>query len=774
MKLPILNELETTRDMIDVFAGYNHNLRIGEGEFYDMKNLTSTNYPVLSPRGRRGLFAMPTNANGLISKDSLCYVEGQYFIINGYKVDMNLSTNPEDCPKTLVSMGAYVIIMPDKKYINVADVTDWGNIEASFTTKATVNFEMCKVDGSEYGKVHKSNEAPESPENLALWIDTSSTPNVLKQYSATSAMWITIPTTYIKISCEGSGMGKPFEVNDGVTISGIEVKQLSDLNNTMIIWAKGDDYIVVTGILDNVIPQDKPITIKRQMPNMDFITESGNRLWGCRYGVAVNGEVVNEIYASKLGDFKNWNCFMGVSTDSYAATVGTDGQFTGAVTHLGYPIFFKENYMHKVYGNYPSNYQINTTACRGVQKGSHKSLAIVNEVLYYKSRTGICAYDGSLPKEISYALGDVPYSNAVACSHGNKYYISMHDDTGNNANWGHPYVSSNMLYLQQSFGAIQDRKTLSVDGWELPVYLDPTQNLLPYPYIDSKVSGLGVSFVENGDGTIDVSGTSTGFPAFTIATEMKFIEGVVYRMESNLENCDIFIAYDDESGVRQWIGKGTNFLWKKEYTLYKIYLQVSSGKTVSGTVKPVLKCVDNSFMITQAYEAKKNSYQLVLDKDDGSEATKWNLFVYDTAKGMWHKEDNARVDEFCSCRGELYYIDHADGYIKTMFGSGTVDSHKVSWMAETGKIGTDQPDKKYISKLNIRMSLELGARMLVYIQYDSSDAWEYLFRMEGTNLRSFTVPIRPKRCDHLRLRFEGEGEVKIYSISKTIEQGSDV
>ena len=167
------------------------------------------------------------------------------------------------------------------------------------------------------------------------------------------------------------------------------------------------------------------------MPLLDFVIESGNRLWGCRYGENANGDVVNEIYASKLGDFKNWNCFMGISTDSYVASCGTDGQWTGAITHLGYPIFFKENYLHKVYGNYPSNYQIQTTECRGVQKGCGKSLAIVNEKLFYKSINGICVYDGSLPSEISQAFGDIRYSEAVGGSHNNKYYVSMKSEEDN-------------------------------------------------------------------------------------------------------------------------------------------------------------------------------------------------------------------------------------------------------------------------------------------------------------------------------------------------------
>ena len=54
-----------------------------------------------------------------------------------------------------------------------------------------------------------------------------------------------------------------------------------------------------------------------------------------------DGKAVNEIYASKLGDFKNWNCYAGRSTDSYVATRGSDGPFTGAADYLGSPLFFR-------------------------------------------------------------------------------------------------------------------------------------------------------------------------------------------------------------------------------------------------------------------------------------------------------------------------------------------------------------------------------------------------------------------------------------------------
>ena len=576
MKYPLLNELPVSREMIDSFGGYNHNLRIGAGEFYDMENLTSAHYPVLSPRPRRGIFATPDRPQGLIAKDALCYVDGGDFVMGEYRVAMQLSRDA--APKTLISMGAYVIIMPDKKYINTADITDYGSIEASVTTITPVTFELCKLDGTGYSDAVAQDTEPSGPENMDLWIDTSSVPNALKQYSSTNAMWVSIATTYIKISA--TGLGKPFSVGDGVTISGVSA--VDGLNNTMIVWDRSDDYIVVTGIIDRVTTQEAAITVARRMPNMDFVVESGNRLWGCRYGTDVNGNMVNEIYASKLGDFKNWNCFMGISTDSYAVTVGTDGQFTGAITHLGSPLFFKENCMHKVYGN-SLPFGVQDTACRGVQTGCGGSLAIVNEVLYYKSRSAVCAYDGSLPVEISTALGEVVYSDAVAGAIGNKYYISMKDGGG---------------------------------------------------------------------------------------------------------------AY--------------------------------------------------------------------------------HLFVYDTAKGMWHREDNTQALSFCSCRGDLYFIDAADSKIKTVLGTGTPEAESVRWMAETGVIGTDSPDKKYISRLDVRMNIPIGTTVDFYIQYDSEEEWEMLFPLEGHTLRSFTVPIRPHRCDHFRLRIEGDGPAKVYSICKNMEQGSEV
>lgn len=74
----------------------------------------------------------------------------------------------------------------------------------------------------------------------------------------------------------------------------------------------------------------------------------------------------------------------------------------------------------------------------------------------------------------------------------------------------------------------------------------------------------------------------------------------------------------------------------------------------------------------------------------------------------------------------------------------------------------------------MRMSMDIGAEVRVFAQYDFSEEWELIYALHGNNLRSFSIPVMPKRCDHMRLRIEGEGMVRIYSITKTIEQGSEL
>lgn len=554
-RLPELYADDISREMLNKFRGYRHELACDEGQMYDMQNLTSDFYPMLSTRPGRSVFAEPINCQGIISKDVFCYVDGPEIVIGDQRISLGLSTDPAKCPKRLISMGAYVIIYPDKKYINTKDTSDSGSMECEFVSSGNVILSPVDANGN-----------PGSDEYLSI--------------SATAF--------------DGTVIDDGFNIGDVVKISGIKAvsgkvtaDQADAINGYKRVY---NVYNSIVPVHHLVIKNDAglssaatiavTLSVTRKLPDMDYICESNNRLWGCRYGMNADGEFINEIYASALGDFKNFNLFEGTAADSYAASLGSDGAFTGCINYGGYPIFFKETTIHKVYGNYPANYQIVSDSERGVQDGCDYSLAIVNDVLFYKARDAVVAYDGSAPVTVSDDLGDTRYSGAVGGAHRNKYYISMCDDEGN-----------------------------------------------------------------------------------------------------------------------------------------------------------------------------------------------YSLFVYDTKRKMWHREDATCAIDMCNHLGELYFLD-SSGIIFDV-DPKYPDEGRIPWYAESGLIGLDDPDQKYISRLLIRLSCQYDADIRICIDYDSIGAWEQIYKLTGQETRTYTIPIRPRRCDHFRLRFEGHGSVKIISITKSIESGGD-
>lgn len=803
--LPMINPENVSRDFIDVFGGYNHNLRIGDNEFYDMKNMSSSCYPLLATRQKRG--SVPASAVdkdkvvGMIYRSAFYYVTAVYGPFNRYvepltlhKLDGDTHTvikqfDLEDCvsseQKKLIMMGAYMLIFPDKVYVNVENPEDYGNIECEVeTTNDTVTIQPCLEDGSVISIDYVGDKSPTDYGEGFVWVDTSVDPASVKRYSTKQDVWIPVLFQYIRLTGNNTEIASGFDVGDGVKISGVSIgSEDYDLNGVSILRAKPDDNsLVVSGVFTNdsikvfeqiedrgdyykirvfcdksvvanqfrdkvfifgdkeytcqsntaakpyeywidndysmssfqadyltvdatvpwtagdpfknvnvvrqvsngitesiverteddnfyvklgtknsnfnvfkythdgsmsavvkltaqnssylfiengrriisgtkiypikrgdskglyeitltfptgntyplgkialkpdyVVEHTDPIKFERKMPVMDYMVESGNRLWGCRYGKNADGDFVNEIYASKSGNtgFKNWQCFEGgIATNSYAVSRGIDGPWTGAICYLGHPVFFKENYIETVYGSFPAQFSINSVTARGVQHGSEKSLAILNEVLYYMSPEGVCQYNGSLPTNISYNFGDLRYSEAVACAFNGKYYIKMLDKNA------------------------------------APVFM-----------------------------------------------------------------------------------------------------------------------------------------------------------VYDSTRNLWHKEDDVDIRELCPIADDIYYV-FENWELRSLFGTGGQDPDPIEWYAETGIYGLSQTDSKYISRLNVRMALDKGSTVILSIQYDSSGVWERLCTVVRQNINPFTLPIKPRRCDHFRLRLEGTGGAKIYSISKTIEQGSDI
>lgn len=372
MKLPAMRFKDGIKKGKQVkFGGLNHNLGASDGELWDMKNLTGEHYPVLSSRKGRVKVNALTNPGGLFAHNGLAWVDGTGFYYKGERKGTVTAGQ-----KSFAALGAYIIILPDKAYFNTL-TDEFGSLEATWT-------------GSSLTFTHGILYEEEAENNT--------------------------------IQCAGVDWAKYFKAGDAVSIEGCT--RHPENNKTPIIREIDGDKLYFYEYVftldgdenDTAYTETGSLSIKREVPDLLYLCENENRLWGCDE---------TTIYASKLGDVFNWNVFDGLETDSYAVTTGSAGHFTACLSYLGYPVFFKEDNIYKVYGDTPSKFQVMGSATLGVAQGCAGSLAVAGEVLFYLSNTGIVAYSGGIPRSAGDALGVERLQTAVAGSDGLNYYASI-------------------------------------------------------------------------------------------------------------------------------------------------------------------------------------------------------------------------------------------------------------------------------------------------------------------------------------------------------------
>lgn len=402
--LPFLNPVaaKTVKSQMQTkFLGLNNRESCDGSQFTETWNLSSDEYPYLAPRKPRRRIRTLTDATAILGGDRLAWVAGGKLYYDKKEICGVESGRPQ-----LVRMGAYLVVWPDRVIYNT-HTGELTRMDASFTQEG-VSARPCTLSGAEYEYV-SGDTPPANPIEQSYWYNTATG----GFYQCLGGEWQGIDTVYTKL--EAAGLGKGFADYDVVTISGFSSPELNVEAAT--VYGHGDDYIVIaTGVFRD-LDEEQAVTVARTAPEMDYICESGNRLWGC-------SSAKHEIYGSKLGDPTNWHSYLGISTDSYAATIGSEGDFTGIVTYMGYVHFFKEDRCHRLYGTRPENFQLYELPIRGVKAGCDRSLCVVNGILYYVTRDGVLAFDGASPVDVGDALGDVAITDAVAGAHGKKMYLS--------------------------------------------------------------------------------------------------------------------------------------------------------------------------------------------------------------------------------------------------------------------------------------------------------------------------------------------------------------
>ena len=376
MKLPSMKYSDRiTKSKQIKFGGLNQAAGAKDGELRDMMNLSSDDSPVMATRKKRMFLQSLSAPGGLYSWKQLCWVDGTHFYYDG--VVKGTVTQGE---KTFASIGPHIVIFPDKCCFNV-DTGEFKSMESTWSGKR-VTF----TNGLRYEEDAAANT----------------------------------------IFCEGVNWEDYFQPGDGVEISGCTVHPENNIS-AIIREIDGERMYFSENIFSlggdgtEEYTEESALSIRRSVPNLKYVCEHENRLWGCDD---------TTIYASQPGDIFNWNVFDGLDSDAWALTPGSVGAFTGCVSYRGYVTFFKEDHIYRVYGSIPSNFEVVDSATLGLLPGNAKSLSIAGETLFYMSRTGIMAYTGGVPQPISQAFAGERFSNAVGGSDGLKYYVSMQDGAG--------------------------------------------------------------------------------------------------------------------------------------------------------------------------------------------------------------------------------------------------------------------------------------------------------------------------------------------------------
>lgn len=376
------------------FKGYDVQNVIADGAMRDMRNLCSDEYPSLYPRPRRGTYAdFYANPSTVIArKEKLAVCDSTSFWYDGRRIfDFTLNY---DGKRTMQAINTRIVIFPDKMYYNT-ETGEYGSL--AFTANPT--------------RVAFHEDATTKETCCTFTMPLGGTLEGLNKYDTIS---------FKGMSPEITG----YENGENNNVKNALIERI-DYDNNKIYFASGVINYPTTDHQDFIDTGESGsgFTIEREIPDLDYILEYSNRLYGCKGST---------IYVSKLGDPTNWFFYgTGTAESSYTVEVGTDGDFTGIAPYPTHILFFKENCVHKLYGYKPSNYQLITQNCLGVEKGSHKSIQLINGTLFYKSREGIMVYTGDNPSIISHNFGKVRYDSAVSGTDMMKYYVSMHNREDN-------------------------------------------------------------------------------------------------------------------------------------------------------------------------------------------------------------------------------------------------------------------------------------------------------------------------------------------------------
>lgn len=735
--MPELYEERATRQMTSVFGGLNRGARIPDGEWADMQNLTSDQYPLMATRDKRyhsdnrccptavtvRSYRAPVSDSasdlGLLEEyEGVVWLDGVTLRFGGKRtVDLSwYGLTEDDAPRQrLLNFGAYVIVYPAMIYVNTVDMEDVGRIQniSSF--------------------FYRSYTQEEKEEMLKIL-----NPEALSYYEIDACS----QKVRIRV-CDYEGNGASYDGNytpvGGLDDAGREYPhntlffcngtQSNGTLGTMYRFNKDENrwYEEVT-YLEVTCYDELEFHSKTDEDDMDTIE--------CEHSL----EFKKELFPGDVIRLEGFDKIL----EGAGKTEKLDGN------HIIIALDKSKGSNGKWFAN------------RFRFEGS----------LSNNERMELSLGSTGEGVNIQQAIPSIDYM----CEADNRLWGCRYGDDGSGNFVNEIYCSARGDFFRWIQGAADNDDSpvtfsIGTDGpWTGCVSYGGAPTFFKERCMH-RVGGYGASgfYVQD----TPVRGVMSG-----ASDSLAVVNGVLYYYADGA-----VMAYDGSLPVP--VSEKLSPLWKYKRAV---------GSALYG----------------KYYLSLYDEFSTMINDDKGGKKRKppseCALYVLDTERGLWHKEDDVEITCMATGEDDLVFVEVGEETVKSDSGvsdrrltytlssirgtaqlnhNGDLDADAVhdwspeetksiGWSATSGVIGLETPDKKYLSKISIRLRLSESDGASAWVEYDSEEGWKPVGNVPQTNrMRTVTLPIIPKRCDHMRLKLEGTGTCKVYSITKTFTEAED-
>ena len=146
----------------------------------------------------------------------------------------------------------------------------------------------------------------------------------------------------------------------------------------------------------------------------------------------------------------------------------------------------------------------------------------------------------------------------------------------------------------------------------------------------------------------------------------------------------------------------------------------------------------------------------------------YKLYVFDTEIKLWSQEDTLQVIDFAKLDGEVFALTSTGDLVK--FNSGTTEV--ITWEVISKNFTEEAFEKKYYSRLILRLDLATGSTATVYVRTDMG-TWVSVKALTVGTFSTQKVVIALSRCDSFQIKIAGTGYAKLYGIRREFRVGSE-